>query len=143
LGSLDAVAAGLVADLPRQTEWTRSLSSAAVAAALDESTLLVLPSRSEGMGRVIAEAFCRGRPVLGANVGGIADLVRDGENGLLVAPEDPSTLADALVDVLGNRELAERLAEGTRTEDVRGRIGTDEYAARLGALVERIAPPTT
>ncbi|HZC14006.1 MAG TPA: glycoside hydrolase family 15 protein, partial [Thermoleophilaceae bacterium] len=54
--------------------------------ALDASTLLVLPSRSEGMGRVIVEALCRGRPVVASRVGGIRDLVVDGENGILVEP---------------------------------------------------------
>ena len=83
--------------------------------ALDESTLLVLPSRSEGMGRVVVEAFCRGRPVLGARVGGIRDLVEDGVNGVLVAPGDTEALADALVRAAHRpRRCVERLAGRAR-----------------------------
>ena len=49
---------------------------------------------------VVVEAFCRGRGVVGSRVGGIPDLVEDGENGLLVPPEIRAALADALVRVL-------------------------------------------
>jgi len=76
-GTDTAVVEALVAELPGQTEWTPELPSAEVARALDDSTVLVLPSRSEGMGRVIVEALCRGRPVVGRRVGGIVDLVHD------------------------------------------------------------------
>jgi len=79
-----------------------------VAAAMDEGSVLVLPSRSEGLGRVVIEAFARGRGVIASNVGGIPDLVREGEEGMLVDPADPGALADALVRVLGDRALAER-----------------------------------
>src|SRR5439155_24942314 len=109
-GTRRAAAEQLVRDLPAQVEWTESLPAAGVAAALDAATVLVLPSRSEGMGRVLVEAFCRGRPAVASRVGGIVDLVRDGENGLLVPPQDPAALAEALVRVLSDRALAERLA---------------------------------
>src|SRR5207302_11498188 len=48
---------------------------------LDEAWFLVLPSRSEGLGRIVLEAFARNRPVLGASVGGIPELVRPGSTG--------------------------------------------------------------
>src|SRR5262249_21947877 len=60
-GTLRAVPQRLVADLPGQTSWSESLSTPEVGRALDEATVLVLPSRSEGLGRVVVEAFCRGR----------------------------------------------------------------------------------
>jgi glycogen synthase len=131
--------AGLVADvvneLPAQTSWRLSLTTDEVARALDDATLLVLPSRSEGMGRVIVEALCRGRPVVASRVGGIRDLVRDGENGILVDPGDPAALADALVSLLSDRALAERLAANARPS-VEGWLATpEEYAERLRALV--------
>ena len=125
----------LVRDLPAQTEWTEALPTAGVAAALDAATTLVLPSRSEGMGRVLVEAFCRGRPAIASRVGGIVDLVRDGENGLLVPPQDPQALADALVRVLSDGALAARLAEGARAGVEPWLASPDDYAARLEALV--------
>ena len=105
-GTLRPVVEQLVEDLRAQTSWTERLTPGEVAAALDGSTVLVLPSRSEGMGRVIVEAFCRARPVVATRVGGIPDLVQDESNGLLVEPGDTDGLADALVRVLDGRELA-------------------------------------
>ena len=61
-GARAGVVEALVSDLPEQTTWLPKLSTEEVAAELDRASFLVLPSRSEGMGRVIVEALCRGRP---------------------------------------------------------------------------------
>ena len=128
----------LVRDLPTQTRWTESLSTAEVARALDASTVLVLPSRSEGLGRVIVEAFCRGRGVVASRVGGIPDIVEDGVNGLLIPPEDPAALADALVRVLEDRALAERLGAAAH-DAVQPWLATpEEYARRIRELVDAV-----
>jgi glycogen(starch) synthase len=134
-GTRTDVVERLLADLPERTAWTNRLEAAEVAVALDASTALVLPSRSEGMGRVVVEALCRGRPVIATRVGGIPDLVRDGENGLLVEAGDTRALADALVRILSDPELAERLAARGR-ESVEPWLATpEEYAARLREAV--------
>ena len=138
-GTLQPVVEQLVRDLPAQTMWTERLTPTEVAAALDDSTLLVLPSRSEGMGRVIVEAFCRARPVVASRVGGIPDLVQDGRNGLLVEPGDTDGLADALVRLLGGRELAERLGEGAHSSAALWTVSPEDFASRLRDLVGRIA----
>jgi glycosyltransferase involved in cell wall biosynthesis len=135
-GALQRVVEGLVADLPRQTTWIPRLATEDVATALDQVTLLVLPSRSEGMGRVIVEAFCRGRPVLATRVGGIADLVEDGANGLLVEPGDQAALVDALVRLLTERDLAVALGEGARRTAEAWLQTPEQYAERVRALVE-------
>jgi len=125
----------LLADLPRQTRWYPVLPPAEIALELDESTALVLPSRSEGLPRIVLEAFCRGRPVVGASAGGIVDLVRDEENGVLVDPEDAEALADALVDVLMERERTERLAAGAAASADAWLITPEEFAERMRSLV--------
>jgi glycosyltransferase involved in cell wall biosynthesis len=137
-GTLREVPARLVRDLPAQTRWTESLTADEVALALDESTVLVLPSRSEGLGRVVVEAFCRGRGVIGSRVGGIPDLVEDGVTGLLVPPEDAAALADALVSVLSDRPLAEHLGAAAR-DGVQPWLATpEEYARRIRELVDEV-----
>ena len=76
------------------------------------SDVTVLPSRdsSEGFGLVLLEAMSCGRAVIGSSIGGIPELIRDGENGLLVEPNDPEALAAALGALYVRDE--ERLAMG-------------------------------
>jgi glycosyltransferase involved in cell wall biosynthesis len=63
---------------------------------LAASDLLCLPSRNEGTPNVVVEALASGRPVVASPVGGVPDLVRDGENGLFATPQDPAALEAAL-----------------------------------------------
>jgi len=138
-GTLQPVVESLVRDFPGRVSWTERLTQREISAALDESTFLILPSRSEGMGRVIVEAFCRARPVVASRVGGIPDLVQDGVNGLLVEPGKTDALAAAMVKLLTDRELAQQL--GTEAHSAAGlwTISPEEFAVRLRALVGRIA----
>jgi glycosyltransferase involved in cell wall biosynthesis len=137
-GTLATVASSLVRQLPGRVEWTPTLSTEEVSSALDAATLLVLPSRSEGMGRVVVEAACRGRPVVGSRVGGIPDVVTDGETGLLVQPGDARALAEALVRVLRDPELAERLGVEARRRVEPWLATPEEYARRVRELVDAV-----
>ena len=116
--------------------WDEELTPEEVATALDDAWVLVLPSRSEGMGRVLVEAFCRGRGVVGTRAGSIPNLVADGVSGLLVEPGDPEALAEALVRVLSDRALAERLAGGARAAAAPWLQTPEQYAQRMRELVE-------
>ncbi len=137
-GPLRGVVEELVADLPDQTRWTESLPTPDVARALDEATALVLPSRSEGLGRVVVEAYCRGRAVVASRVGGIPDIVSDGETGVLVPPEDAEELADALVRVLSDTDLAARLGSAAHGAVEPWLATPEEYARELRGLVEKV-----
>ena len=133
-GSRADVVKRLAAELPAQTTWVERLSQEDVARAMDEATCLVLPSRSEGLGRVLIEAGLRERGVVAMAVGGIRDVVEDGVNGLLVSSDEE--LADALVRVLTDRPLAERLGAVARRSAERWLASPDDYAARIAALVK-------
>ncbi|MES1246176.1 MAG: glycosyltransferase family 4 protein [Actinomycetota bacterium] len=113
--------------------WDRELTSEQVARALDDAWVLVLPSRSEGMGRVLVEAFCRGRGVIGSRAGSIPNLVEDGVSGLLV--DSTEELADALRRVLSDRGLAERLGAGARAAAAPWLQTPAEYARNVAELV--------
>ena len=128
----------LVAELPGQTEWVRSLPTPEVVRALDDAWVLLLPSRSEGTPRVILEALCRGRAVIGGRVGGIPDAVHDGSNGFLVDPADIEGIADTLVRVLSDRALAERLGAQALEDSKPWRYTAAEYAENVAALVESV-----
>lgn len=114
--------------------WDSGLEPEEVAAELDRATCLVLPSRREGMGRVVVEAFCRGRGVVGTRGGGIEDLVVDEKTGLLVPSDDVGALVTALVRVLSDPELAERLAAASRAGSERWYASPEEFARRMQAL---------
>jgi glycosyltransferase involved in cell wall biosynthesis len=70
----------------------------------------VLPSAWENFPHTVVEALAVGCPVIATAVGGVPEVVRDGENGLLVAPRDPGALAAAVSRFFGDWELRERLA---------------------------------
>lgn len=129
----------LARDLPRQVEWDEWLPSEQVAAALDASTVLVLPSLSEGLPRVAMEAFARGRGVVGSRAGGIPDIVEDGVSGLLVQPGDDAVLADALVRALSEHGLAESLGAAALAASERWLQTPEQFAARMRALVDEVA----
>jgi glycosyltransferase involved in cell wall biosynthesis len=141
-GTLREIPEALVAAHPDRVRWDESLDTAAVARALDEATVLVLPSRSEGLGRVVVEAFCRGRAVVGSRVGGIPDLVTDGETGLLVPPGEAPALADALARVLADRELAARLGAAARVAVEPWLATPEQYARQVRDLVDEVVTPS-
>jgi hypothetical protein len=80
----------------------------------DAVDILVVPSRQEAFGLVISEAGFFGIPAIGTDVGGIPEIVRAGETGLLTPPEDAAGLADAIVRLATNVELRRRMGEAAR-----------------------------
>ena len=81
---------------------------------LPELAVSVLPSLSEGLSNSLLESMAAGVAVVATRVGGTAEVVDDGENGLLVPPGDTASLADAISRVLSDRDLAERIGRAAR-----------------------------
>lgn len=102
--------------------------------AFREANVMVLPSivdqrgDTEGLGVVLLEAMAYRIPVIGSAIGGITDIISDGETGLLVPPEDPAAIAAAIGRVATDPALAERLARagGRRVHE---RFGWDAIIA--------------
>ena len=86
------------------------LERPALAALLARADVVVVPSRYEPFGRAVLEARAAGRPVVASAVGGLAEQVRDGVDGLLVAADDPAALAAAVRGLLDDPARAARLA---------------------------------
>jgi glycosyltransferase involved in cell wall biosynthesis len=73
--------------------------------------VFVLPSLNEGMGRVLVEAMAGGLPIVASRVGGIPDLVKNGQNGLLVPPKDASALEKAICDLFADKKKRKRMGK--------------------------------
>jgi glycosyltransferase involved in cell wall biosynthesis len=85
-----------------------------VPALLAGSDVFVLSSRSEGLPVSVLEAMAAELPVVASDVGGLAELVVDGESGILVPPGDPESLAEALRRLIGDRDLRRKLGAAAR-----------------------------
>ncbi|MEE4175226.1 MAG: glycosyltransferase [Xanthomonadales bacterium] len=81
---------------------------------LAETSLSVLPSHSEGLSNTLLESMAAGIPTIATDVGGNPELVKHGENGLLVPVQAPEALGEAMHTLLGDRELRERMGKQAR-----------------------------
>ncbi len=76
--------------------------------------VFVAPSHMDGLNNSVVEAMMMGRPVVGAEAGGIPEIIEHGKTGLLVRPRDPESLANAIEELLDNPQKAARLASAGR-----------------------------
>ena len=85
-----------------------------IQAAIERAAVVVVPSMGEGFGMVALEAMERSRPVIAADVGGLGELVRDGETGVLVPAGEAEPLRDGDRPLAGDLELAREMGEAGR-----------------------------
>ena len=78
---------------------------------LKKSSMLVIPSRMESIPQVIKEAFFLKIPIVTTNVGGIPELIENDVSGILVEPNNPEKLLEAINGLIENEELAQKLAK--------------------------------
>lgn len=106
-----------------------------VIGAMAEYDLIAIPSRWLETGPlVVLEAFAAGVPVLGASLGGIAELVRDGVDGALVAPDDPAAWAAAIANLARNPDLI-----GAMQHNITAPRSMDSVVDEMISLYGRIA----
>lgn len=101
-----------------------------VASVMAGTDLVVLPSINEGMGRVLVMAMALGKPIVASRVGGVAELLGEGEAGILVPPGDPAALAEAISTLLRDSQRARTLGDA-------GRRRAPRYSAE--AMLEALA----
>ncbi|MBK9099574.1 MAG: glycosyltransferase [bacterium] len=101
--------------------------------------VFVLPSLYEGFGIVLLEAMASGIPVIATNVDGIKEVVVDGESGILIPAKNPEAIADAVLNIIENPQLAEKLVDAgvkrSKLFDIREHVMKLDnfYANLLGA----------
>ncbi len=99
--------------------------------------VLVLPSRKEPLGRAMLEAMAAGRPVVAYRIGGPAEVIRDGETGILVEPGSIDGLAQAILRLLKDEPLRRRMGFQAR-QDVVGRFSSGTVAAGIMEVYDDI-----
>lgn len=128
-GPEEAALRRLAAETGADVTFCGYLSGAALHALIGRSKALVLPSEwYENAPISVLEAYALGRPVIGAAIGGIPEMIREGETGLLSAPGDAQSLADA---------LAAMAAKGPEARAAMGRAGRAWIAAEFSAAAYR------
>ena len=115
--------------LGERVTFAGAVEPAAVARVLQSAAVAVYPSRRESFGVAALEASASAVPVVAARVGGLCEVVHDGETGILVAPEDPRALAAAIQAVLQDAETAALM--GRRGRQLVMREYTEERALDL------------
>ncbi len=112
---------------------------------MQRATVFAMPSRltpdgdRDGLPNVVLEAMACGLPVVATSVSGIPEAIADRQTGLLVEPNDPNALADALELLLGNPGLRADLGRAA-ADRVRREFTLDVACGRLAALFDQIAP---
>lgn len=101
--------------------------------AIERAAIVVVPSLGEGFGMVALEAMERGRPVIASAVGGLPEIVADGETGLVVPPGDAEALADAIVALAGDLERAAAMGRAGRARAL-AEFTPERCADRIEAL---------
>jgi glycosyltransferase involved in cell wall biosynthesis len=101
--------------------------------AMEASAIVVVPSLGEGFGMVALEAMERARPVIASAVGGLPEIVADGETGLVVPPADAGALADAIVALAGDLSRASAMGSAGH-ERALSEFTPERCAARIEEL---------
>jgi glycosyltransferase involved in cell wall biosynthesis len=102
---------------------------------IERALILVLPSRCEGMGRVLIEGMAAGVPLVGSRVGGIPFMIQDGENGYTFPEEDANALSEVLRQLLTSEELRSSMGDCGFAR-ARGRFSEEEYVASFARMIE-------
>ena len=104
----------------------------------ERAAVVACPSYREGYGVTCAEAMAHGKPVVASAVGGLRDLVADGETGLLVPPGDVGALRAAIGRLLGDRELRARLGRNARIRALEHLSWESATAATVAAYEDAV-----
>lgn len=119
--------------LTNRVSFVGEVSQQVLARLMRQAALLVLPSLTEGFGRVIIEAMAVGTPVIASSVGGVAEIIKDGENGLLFPTGNKMALSDRLRAALLDPQLLKIIADNAK-EQVSGIFSTDAYVRNYNQL---------
>jgi glycosyltransferase involved in cell wall biosynthesis len=129
-----AIEAAAIGD---QVELLGAVNESTVIAHLQDAHLFVLASRNEALGVAYMEAMACGCPTIGTDVGGVPELISNGQDGILVPPNDVAALADAILRLAKDQSLATALAAAGRQRVVSA-FGSHRSAEALATAIETV-----
>ncbi|HSG72280.1 MAG TPA: glycosyltransferase family 4 protein [Planctomycetaceae bacterium] len=109
-------------------------------AAIQAMDIFCLPSLRQGLGTIMLQAMGQGRPVIATNTGGVASVVTNRANGLIVPAEDVDALADGMIELLSKPDWARELGEAARLL-VRREFGVERMLERTAEVYRELIPP--
>jgi glycosyltransferase involved in cell wall biosynthesis len=98
--------------------------------------IFVAPSLYESFGLIYLEAMAWGKPVIGCDVGGVPEIVEDGETGILIPPEDENALAEAIIN-LKDEKLRAKMGEQARKK-IKERYTREKMALNSSEIYREI-----
>lgn len=134
-------------NLTKKIKLTGSMPQSDVYEELRKTTMFCLPCRilengdRDGIPNVMMEAMSCGLPVVTTNISGIPEIIRNGENGIMVNPEDAIALADAMQKIHEDKDFAMRLSKAAK-ETVKEKFDGDSTANYLANLFADVIEKT-
>ncbi|MEK6964461.1 MAG: glycosyltransferase [Nanoarchaeota archaeon] len=105
---------------------------------MSAADLLVISSHSEGRPNTLYEALASNLPIVATEVGGIPELIRNGENGILVPPKSPMMLREAIRELLKNEKLLNKIGSQGRKTIEQHKLTWEEHARRLIEVYKKV-----
>jgi len=118
----------------KQIELVRAVSNPIALEMMRRCLVSVLPSRREGLPRVVIEGLAAGAPVIGSDAGGTSEIIQDGESGFVVPGENIEELEERLRQLLADPDLRQRMGERGR-EFAHTRLTEEVYVEKFTAMV--------
>jgi glycosyltransferase involved in cell wall biosynthesis len=106
---------------------------------LSASDVVILPSDAEALPTVLIEAACASRPVVASRVGGVPEIVDDGDTGLIIEPQNPQALARAIEDLLDDPERSAQMGQTARRRAIE-RFSPARQVEELLAVYRSVSP---
>ena len=122
------------AKLDRSVIFTGKMSQQEVKDVMKDCYVFVLPSLSEGLPRVLLEAMALSKPVVASRVGGIPEIVKDGENGFLIEPKDVEGFSKKIKELIQFPEAARKMGESGQNF-VRSNFSNEKYIKNYTDLI--------
>lgn len=108
-----------------------------IAALYKNLDVLVHAASREPFGRVVAEAMAAGKCVVAVDAGGPSEIIRNGEDGMLVKPDDPRDIADAVIELAQDKGFAETIAS-TASDRIRRDFNLDSFRQAIGDVYDSL-----